>query len=293
MRRIALIALFVMACGPTAAHAQTLVLAYKSGDTYKYTLSSTANETIDVGGLTIPLKLEMTGGETVTVKSVDSQGTADVSIDLSNLVIKTTTGQTTNTTSGTPTPTISMKIGADGRILSVNGTTIGGNPFTIFSGGGGFISAVLPDKAVAVGDTWSKDYDQANPMGTGTIRLMNKSKYLRDESLKGVNAAVVETTSTGSLDITVEMSKVMAGAPASSSSVIPPGLFQSLSIKGTVTADTTTWVDPAGHRVMKSHKTGTANLTMTFSGASTGQTVPGLNGPISIKGDETTDQTPA
>ncbi len=293
MRRIALIALFVMACGPTAAHAQTLVLAYKSGDTYKYTLSSTANETIDVGGLTIPLKLEMTGGETVTVKSVDSQGTADVSIDLSNLVIKTTTGQTTNTTSGTPTPTISMKIGADGRILSVNGTTIGGNPFTIFSGGGGFISAVLPDKSVAVGDTWSKDYDQANPMGTGTIRLMNKSKYLRDESLKGVNAAVVETTSTGSLDITVEMSKVMAGAPASSSSVIPPGLFQSLSIKGTVTADTTTWVDPAGHRVMKSHKTGTANLTMTFSGASTGQTVPGLNGPISIKGDETTDQTPA
>lgn len=296
MRRLALVALVAFACGPSAAHAQTLVLAYKSGDTYKYALSSTLSETIDVGGVTIPLKIEMNGGESVTVKSVDPDGAANVSIDLTNLVVKTTTGQTTNTTTGTATPTISMKVGADGRISSVNGTTLGGNPFTLFSGGGGFISAVLPDKAVSVGDTWSKDYDQANPMGTGTIHLTSKSKYLRDESLKGVNAAVVETTSNGLLDITVDMSKAMAGAPASSSSVIPPGMLQTLSIKGTVTADTTTWVDPAGHRVLKSHKTGNLNLTMNFGGTSSGPAapaVPGLTGPISIKGDETTDQTPA
>jgi hypothetical protein len=293
MRRLALVALVTLACGPIAAHAQTLALAYKSGDAYKYAISSVSNTTVDLSGITIPVKLEMSGGETVKVTSVGPDGTADVSIDLSNVVIKTTTGQTTSTTTGTQVPTIAMKIAADGRVLSVNGTALGGNPLTMFSGGGGFISAVLPDKAVAVGDTWSKDFDQANPMGTGKIHITNMSKYLRDESVKGISAAVVQTSSDGTLDITIDMSKAMAGSPSSSSTVLPPGLFQSMSIKGVVTADTTSWIDPAGHRVLKSHKTGKTNLTMAFGSMSTPPPVPGLTGPISVKGDETTDLTPA
>lgn len=293
MRRLALVALVVVACGPLAAHAQTLALAYKSGDAYKYAISSNSNTTADLGGITIPVKLEMSGLETIKVTSVSSDGTADVSIDLSNVVIKTTTGQTTNTTTGTQVPTISMKIAADGRVLSVNGTGLGGNPLTMFSGGGGFISAVLPDNAVVVGDTWSKDFDQANPMGTGKIHITNKSKYLRDESVNRISAAVVQTASNGTLDITIDMSKAVAGSPSSSSTVLPPGLFQSMSIKGTVTADTTSWIDPAGHRVLKSHKIAKTNLTMAFGGMSTASPVPGLTGPINVKGEDTTDLTPA
>lgn len=292
MRMLALVALLAVACGAATAHAQTLSLAYKGGDTYKYALHTTANETVDAGAMTIPIKLDLTAVETVKVKSVDSSGTADLSIDLSNVTMKSVSGQTTNTTTGTPMPTISMKVAADGRILSVNGNSFGGNPFTNFSSGGAFISAVLPDKAVRPTDKWSKDFDQANPMGAGTIHVTTTSTYVKDESVKGINAAVVETKTNGSIDITIDISKAMAGAPVSSAPTFPPGMFQSLSMKGTVTSTVTSWIDPSGHRVMKSHKVGTVNATMTFTGGS-GPAVPGLTGPITIKGDETTDLNPA
>jgi hypothetical protein len=280
-----------------AAHAQALALAYKGGETYKYTLHSTASETMGdwtrSGGMTVPLKFDLTAVETIVVKSVDASGTADLSIDLSNVVIKSVTGQMTNTTTGMPIPAIAMKVAPDGRILSVNGNSFGTNPFTLFTGGGGFISAVLPDRAVKPGDTWSKDFDQANPLGTGTIRVTTKSSYLRNESLGGVNAAVVKTTSSGSIDITIDLSRMIGNPSVSPATTIPPpGMFQSLSIKGTMTSDTTTWLDPAGHRVLKSHKTGTSNTTMSFAGASD-HAIPGLTGPITIKGDETTDLSPA
>ncbi|HEV2036429.1 MAG TPA: hypothetical protein VGU71_19950 [Candidatus Dormibacteraeota bacterium] len=292
MRRLALVAVLAVACGAATAHAQTLALAYKGGDTYKYALHSIANESVDAGAMSIPIKLDLSAVETVKVKSVDSSGTADLSLDLSNVVMKSSYSTTTSTTTGTPMGTISMKVAADGRILSVNGNSFGSSPFTSFSGGGGaFISAVLPDKKVSPKDTWSKDFDQANPMGTGTIHVTTSSTYLRDESLKGINAAVVETKTNGTIDITIDMAKAMAGAP-SSTPTIPPGMFQSLSMKGTVTSTVTSWIDPSGHRVIKTHKIGNVNATMTFVGG-TGPALPGLSGPTTIKGDETTDLNPA
>ena len=291
MRKVALVAIFAVACGATA-HAQTLALAYKGGDTYRYAIHSIVNETVDAVAMAIPLKLDLTATETVSVKSVDSSGTADLSIALSNVVMKSVTGTVTNTTTGTQIPTISIKVAADGRVLSVNGNAMGGNPFTL-PGGGAFISAVLPDTAVKPGDTWSKDFDQANPVGTGTIHVTAKSKYLRDESLKGITAAVVETTTSGAIDITIDMStalpKLQSGSPTPT---LPIGAPQSLSLKGTMTTDITSWIDPSGRRVMKSHKTGTTNATITFVGG-TGPAMPGLTGPFTMKGDETTDLSPA
>jgi hypothetical protein len=183
-----------------------------------------------------------------------------------------------------------MKVGADGRVLSVNGNSFGGNPLTQFSGGGGFISAVLPDKAVSPKDTWSKDFDQTNPLGTGTIHITTKSTYIGDESLKGKTVAVVETKTSGAIDITIDMTKAIAGAPASSAPGIPTGMFQSLIMKGTVTSTVKSWIDPSGHRVVQSHKSGKINATMTLTGASS--SMPGLAAPITIKGDDTSDLSP-
>ena len=295
MKRLALVALVAVACGAAPAHAQTLAIAYKSGETYKYMLHSTVNQSMNTGMMTVPIKIDVTAGETVTVNSVDSSGTADVSIALSNVVIKSTTGQVNSTTSGMQMPVINMKVASDGRVLSAAGNGLGGDPMGMFSGGGGFISAVLPDTAVKPGDTWSKDFDQANRLGTGTIHVLAKSTYLRDEALKGITAAVVETKSTSTIDITIDMSKAIpkgvtdaSGAPPPT---LPPGMFQSLSMKGTITSDTTTWFDTARLRVLKTHKTGTTSATMSYTG-STGPTMPGLTGPMMIKGDETTDQNP-
>lgn len=291
VRRLVLVVLVAVACGASVVHAQTLSLTYTSGATYKYSLHSTADEAMTIGAMATPLKFELTGSETVTVNSVDSGGIADLEISLTNLTLKSTTGTVTNTTTGMPSPAIDMKIGPDGRIVSVNGN--GSAAFGVFSpaGGGGFISAVLPDNAVKPGDTWSKDFDQANTLGAGSIHVATNSKYLRDESLQGVNAAVVQTTSTATYELTMDVSKFAFGA-GSPTPPLPQGMPQSITVKGTSTSDVTSWIDPAGHRVIKSRMSGTTDASLNMEAAA-GATMPGMPGSFTIKGKETTDISPA
>jgi len=294
MKRLALLAVsvFLLAgCGAFgAARAQTLSLAYKAGDTYKYKLHASSKQTVTTNEISFPLNFDISADESIKVKSVDSSGTADLAITLSNLTMKSTMGGVTNTTTGVPAQTINVQVGADGRLVSVEGNQLpGGTPMQAFSGlgGGFFITAVLPAKPVKPGDTWTKDYDQANPNGTGGTHVTSKSTYLRDESLNGVNAAVVETRSTMTIDMTI--SDV---SPSSEMGV------SGLTMKGTVTTDVTTWVDPDGHRVMKTHSTAADDATIDLKLPPTrlsppATAGPGFGGPMSAKGEATTDLTPA
>ncbi|MFI5061785.1 MAG: hypothetical protein ACHP7F_10075 [Actinomycetales bacterium] len=285
MKRLALVALFAFACGAVPAQAQTLSLGYHSGDTYKYSFHSTTKQTLGASGMTVPSEIDTSATETVKVKSVDSSGTADLAITVGNFNLKSTTGGVTNTTTGIADTTLDVSVAADGRVLSMNGQQFAGaNPFLIFSGlgGGFFVSAVLPSSAVKPGDTWSKSYDQANPGGTGTVHLTTQSKYLRNETIQGVNAAVVETISNGSLDMTL-------GAPAAGAAASG---FGGVSIKSTLTSDVTTWIDPNTHRLLKTHSTETNDGTVNLD-ASASSGLPGLTGPITIKGTGTTDLNPA
>jgi hypothetical protein len=284
VRRLVLIAFLAISCGAVPAQARTLSLAFHSGDTYRYSFHSTTKQTIVAGGMTLPTDIELTAAETVKVNSVDSSGVADLTLTVSNFAIKGTTGGVTNTTSGMPAMTTDVKVAADGRIVSMDGNQLAaGNPFLAFSGMGGgfFVTAVLPSNTVKPGDTWSKDYDQANPGGTGSIHVTSKSKYLRDESVNGVNAAVVETTSSGSIDMNI------SAPPAAGATT---GGFGGMSIKGTVTTDVTTWIDPNGRRVLKTHSTESNDGTMTIN-LSSSSALPGLTGPATIKGTATTDLT--
>src|ERR1700694_4058942 len=172
VRRLVLAAFLVVACGAVPAQARTLSLAFHGGDTYKYAFHSTTKQTILMSGTTIPTNIELTAGEAVKVNSVDSSGVADLSLTVSNVTIKSTSAGVTTTTSGVPAMTLDVKIAADGRIVSTDGNPLAGsNPFFAFSspGGGFFVTAVLPTNAVKVGDSRSKDYDQANPAGTGSM----------------------------------------------------------------------------------------------------------------------------
>jgi hypothetical protein len=285
MKRLILVVLFAFACGAVPAQAQTLSLGYHSGDTFKYSFHSTIKQTLATSGMTVPADIETSATETVKVNSVDSSGTADLAITLGNYNVKSATAGVTNTTTGIPDTTLDVTVAADGRVLSMNGHQFASaDPFLVFSGlgGGVFVSAVLPSNAVKPGDTWTKSYDQANPGGTGTVHVTSHSKYLRNESIQGVNAAVVETTSSGSMDITL-------GAPATGAAASGPG---GMSIKGTVTSDVTTWIDPSTHRLLKTHSTETNDGTLNVV-ASASSGLPGLTGPITIKGTGTTDLTPA
>lgn len=285
MKRLALVAMFAIACGAVPAQAQTLSLGYRSGDTFKYSFHSTTRQTLATSAMTVPADIEMSATETIKVKSVDPAGTADLAITLSNFSVKSTTAGVANTTTGIPETTLDVSVAADGRVLSMDGHQFAGaDPFLVFSGlgGGFFVSAILPANAVKPGDTWSKIYDQANPGGTGNVHLTSNSKYLRNEAVQGVNAAVVETTSNGSLDL------IIGGETAGAASAGPGGV----SIKGSVTSDVTSWIDPSTHRLLKTHSTETNSGTVTIDLAAS-PAVPGLAGPITIKGTGTTDLIPA
>jgi hypothetical protein len=286
---VAVLALLAVACGAaTSAEAHTLALAYKTGDVQKYTFHSVANEQINTGRTDIPVNVDMSAKETVTVQSVDSAGVAEVSVALTDVTIKTDASGSSNSTK-LDIPAQTIKIAADGRILSVNGTTAQGNPFGMGTGGN-LSSAIFPNKPVKPGDTWSKDYDQANPFGSGVIHVTTKSKYLNDEKLKGVNTAVVETTSSSDFDFTLDMSALASAGttplPLGGSSGI-----QGITMKGTTTATVTTWIDPSARHILKTHVTSKTNANMNFVLAP-GSALAGLLGPMSVKGDQTVDLLP-
>jgi hypothetical protein len=297
VKRLAIVALFlVAACGSiNMAQAHTISLAYKAGDTYKYTLHAVLDYTIGAQGFSIPFKLDMSAKEAIKVKSVDSSGTADMSIDLTDLSLKTSANGVSNTTTSTTPTTLDMKIAADGHIVSVNGNIMGSNSLPGLSGTqGGIVSAILPDHPVKPGDTWTSNYDQTNPTGTsGTIHVTTDNKYLRDEQLSNVSAAVVESKINANLDLMLDLSALagQGGSPLIPSGGAAGGL-QSMAIKGTTTTNVTSWIDSSAHRILKSHSTGNVDGTLTLNMAP-GTPPTGLSGPITFKGTQTMDMNPA
>lgn len=301
MRRLAAVAVFMVACGILPAHAQTIALAFKQGDTYRYALHLTAAFSINTGSISQDVKLDAKAKESVAVTSVESDGTADISLTVSDMTI-TTTGKapdgstsTTTTTNSTAIPPQQIKVAPDGRILSVNGESISAqSPFGVLVGSN-LAYAVLPDTAVKPGDKWTKSYDQSQPGGQSSIHVTSNSTYLRDESFHGVNAAVIETKSTSTF-----MMGFSPVAPAPNAPNAPPGgrpspvppVVGGASMQGTVNSDTTSWIDPGARRVLKS--TEKADLKSTISGLGNGTAAAGaFAGGVTITGTQSLDLEPA
>jgi hypothetical protein len=299
MKRLACLAFVLVAgCGSLGtSQPHTLSLAYKPGDTYKYRFHSTTKQTATMTAMAVPVNVDTTADESVTVKGVTASGDAQLAVTLSNLTVKTSMGGITNTTTGTPSTTVDVELAPDGRLVTVAGNqAAASSPLLAITslGASFFVSAVLPDHAVKPGDTWTKEYDQAAPGGkAGAVHITAKSTYLRDESAGGVNAAVVETKSTGNIDFDTTSTATKDGMPP-------------ISVKGTFSTDVTTWIDPSGHRIVKSHSTATDDATImlpsvsppaAISGPGPGPTPPalpaGLTGPIQLTGTATADLNPA
>jgi hypothetical protein len=296
MRRVAAVLfLFVAGCGSLGVQTHTLSLAYRSGDTFKYKLHATVDYMAGVQGIAIPLKVDVTGDETATVKSVDSSGTADVNLAISNVSAKTTVGGTTNTTTSSRTTNVELQIASDGRIVSVNGSVVGSGSLPGLSPGG-LISAILPDNAVRPGDTWTKNFDQANPKGTGSVHVTTNNKYTRDESVNGVNAAVVDSTITSAINLTFDASALgsqgaaltLPGGSSTAASAI-----KTITVAGTMKSNVTSWVDAVARRLVKTHSTGTLDGTITLTMTPGATATPALTGPITVKGTQSLDVDPA
>ena len=293
MKRLGLLVLFlVAACGSVGAQAQTIALAYKAGDTYKYALHMVLKYTVAASSMSIPLNLDISAKETATVKSVDSDGTAELSLAISDVSMKATMNGTTNTTTTTTTNTVEIKIAKDGRVISVNGNAFGNNALPGISGTqGGVVSAILPDHPVKPGDTWTKSYDVPNPLGTGSIHATSDNTYLRDDTVGGVKSAVVESKVNTSLNMNLDLGS-MLGASGTTSPTTGSSAG-SLTMTGTSKSDTTSWIDVSGHRIVQTRSTGTVDATLTVTAPPGTATTPGLTGPITLKGTQTLDLTPA
>jgi hypothetical protein len=281
------------------AQAHTLALAHNKGDRFEYSLHLIADESTDTGSRSEPVKLDIRAEATETVQSVDSSGVADITVSLSGVgMTLSSAGQTTTTTLSVPLPFQELKVASDGRVLSSNGPTFTGtSPLGGANGVGGSIFPVLPDRAVKPGDTWSKVFDQVNPFGTGTIHLSTESRYLRDETVKGIDSAVIATTSVATVDLTIDSANLPQTAY-----LRPPGvagvaqkatsLVTAIAIKGTTTSEVTAWIDIGSHRVVKStmHAATDARLSLIMT---LGSLLPGQSEDVAIKGTETLDLEPS
>ncbi len=295
MRRLAvLVALFAAACGSFGlAQPHAITLAYKTGETYSYHFHAVLDYTVGISTMTIPVTADVSADEKMTVKSVDSTGTADLDVHLTNLAVKVAANGTTNTTTKTTT-SVEMKVAADGRVISVNGSAISGSLSIPGIPGtqGGLLSAILPDKAVKPGDTWTKSFDVTPPAGKGSIHVASNNKYVRDEKAGGVSAAVVQSNINTTIDLEIDMS---AATGQGGASLLPSGAAgpQSFTLKGTDASVVTSWVDTAAKRIVKTHQTDTVDLTMQFAMPAGSTPSPILNGPVTVKGTQTLDMTPA
>jgi hypothetical protein len=278
------------ACGSFGLRAHPISLAFKSGDTYSYKLHVTLDYKVAAQGMTVPFKLDLSAKDTVKVNSVDAGGTADVTLTISDIKIKSTLNGTDDSHVA-KSETVELKISSDGHIINVNGSDITGGSLPDFSGtGGGLVSALLPSGDVKVGDTWSKTYDSKPPKGTGSIHVKTDSKYVRDESAGGVDAAVVESKITSTVDITLDSSSLRLPAPAGGGTASPA--VRSIALKGTLASTVTSWIDTAGHRTVKTHSTGSTKATLDLGTASASAS-PLFNGPLAIEGTQSMEIDPA
>lgn len=292
MKRLAVLGIvFVTACGSFLAQPHTVALAYKTGDTYRYSMHMVLKYTVAAAGMSFPINLDASAKETMSVKSVDSSGTADVSVAVSDISLKTSFNGTTNTTTTTNTSTLDMKITKDGRIISVNGSAFSQASLPgAYGTQGGLVTAILPDHAVKPGDTWTKTFAQENPLGTGSSQVTSSNTYLRDEN----NDAVIESKIKGTIDATIDTA-AMAGQ-GGTPFVPPTGTtvpsLEGITIKGTSTSDVTSWIDLSARRLVKTHSTGSVDATLTVNMVG-GSTTPGFSGPVTLKGTQSLDLNPA
>lgn len=263
----------------SSGQATALAMSFPKGQTFTYALSMNMDGTIHAGTQSGPLKGTVAETLSWKVQSVDAQGIATVELSASN-ISGNFNGQPV---SGTSQYTSSIQVARDGRIL-VGGdlaSTTGGSGFD-FPGTDQF-TPVLPDHLVKPGDTWTKSFDQTLPFGGGHLGYTSHNTFVRYENVSGVKAAVIRSTMTVPLDLTIDLRKLLdtygQGAP------IPKGSHPSIQYGGSVSLDQTAWFDPTGGSLVKTLLVAQFDMQMQFKGFPSSQ-LPG-GGQVSFAGSMT------
>lgn len=259
-----------------SAEAQPLALSFAEGQEQTYAIHQTMEAEISsplFGSETLSMDVTQVVGWRVV--SVDAAGTATIEV---------TVAEMSGTLNGaevpsTPVPPIEIEIAADGRVLSAGGLALGGAAQTQGFGfpGMGQLTPILPDDgdAVSVGDTWDKEFSQDFPLGEGTIEFSASSTYVRNETVDGLEAAVIETEMTVPMDVTLDLATLVeALGPEITGATSTGGLDDlgdgKIAYTGGGTLTQTSFVDLAAAELLESQSEGEFEISMSFEG------IPGL-----------------
>jgi hypothetical protein len=293
--------------GTSANGASLLKVAFKAGGTYRYHYSSRLDARTAVGqSFSLPIKADASGDATWKIVSVDAGGDTTVHVTLSNLKATSTSslppGSTTSTTTTTTDREFQFTVAPTGEVVS------GGNPAALappisspqgmLPGSDQFL-AILPDRPVGPGDTWTKSFTRPGPFGQGSVTYTTTNRFLRYENFKSGRAAVIETTTTIPLDLDMPGPN-MIGSPTSPSLPQAGPASGGLHIQGSTTTVSTTWFDTKTGQVEKVISVGTTDSTSTSTGAllpvpvpsmlpGIGAVPPGPLGPVHVTARQTTE----
>jgi hypothetical protein len=144
-----------------------------------------------------------------------------------------------------------LRIAADGRILAGSGTQLGGRLPSL--PGTDQLTPVLAGHPVKPGDTWDKEYGRPSPYGSGGFNLNTHNRYVRNEEVGSHEAAVIDSTLGGSLDFTIDFSKLHAPQPGVASGPV--------HYVGKVSSKHRYWLQSDTSQVLKASTTGDYSLT--------------------------------
>jgi hypothetical protein len=258
------------------AEAQPLALSFAEGQEQTYEIHQTMDAEISsplFGNEALSMDVTQVVGWKVV--SVDGAGTATIEVTVAEMSGTLNGDQVPST----PVPPIEIEIAADGRVLSAGGLALGGAAETQGFGfpGMGQLTPILPDDgdAVSVGDTWDKEFSQDFPFGEGTIEFSASSTYVRNETVDGREAAVIETEMTVPMDVTLDLATLLDALGPEIAGVTGAGGLDDLgdgaiAYAGGGTLTQTSFVDLGAAELLASQSEGEFEISMTFEG------IPGL-----------------
>ncbi|HEX6332143.1 MAG TPA: hypothetical protein VF129_12800 [Actinomycetota bacterium] len=281
---------FVVTRGDEAAEARPLALSFEEGhsETYRITMTMDGGVASDLFG-EMPMQTEMSQVTTWRVASVDGDG---------NATIEVSTSEMSGSMNGiempeveTAMPPVEIVVAPDGRVVSAGGLALGGAGQTQGFGFPGMsqLTPILPEdgRAVAPGDTWTQEYSQEFPYGEGSIEYVAHSRYDRNESVDGREAAVIVTEMTVPLDFTLDFGDLVEAMGEDLGAVGATGVegFSDATITygGGGAFTQTSFVDLEAKELLRMESAGDFDLSMEFRG------VPGFEGEMSFDGTFTQD----
>jgi hypothetical protein len=234
-----------------------LALDMTTGQTMGYAMTISMHGNVSAGGRSQAVTAQVAGDIGWKVLSVDADGTATVALHLTKL-----TAQSGSKSAKLKAVTTTVKISNDGRLLSGTDLSAFGPARTGVPGGSQFMP-ILPDHPVKPGDSWSQGYEQASGLGYGTVSIHATGTLVKFESEGGHQVAVVQTTETIPIHLTIDVAKLAKQLKLDASNI--PASAK-IAYSGSVNVETYSWVDTATKQLRKSSSLAKFDLDMAFQG---------------------------